>query len=82
MMESPFVDSIRKFFHTNSKYDCSKPTLIDYGVEYFIEYSKPKLFLMDSNSKFVVIPKLVATSSKMYCLVKFLLFGWFLSKFD
>jgi hypothetical protein len=44
------------------KTDCSKPTLVDYGVENFIEYSKPKLFLMDSNSEFVAIPKLVATS--------------------
>jgi hypothetical protein len=82
MMESPFVDSIRKFFLTNSKQDCSKPTLIDYGVENFIEYSKPKLFLINSNLEFVAIPKLVATSSKMYCLVIFLIFGWFLSKFD
>jgi len=75
VMEPSFVDSILKLLCIDSKLKCLGSTLIDFGLESSLKYSIPKLFLVDSNSKFVCKPKSPTTSLENYCLVEFVLFG-------
>jgi hypothetical protein len=64
VMESSFLDSITKLFCTDSKTKSSESTLINYEMESFIGYSRPKLFLADYRLEFVAEPKFPITSLK------------------
>ncbi len=82
VMEFSFVDSISKLVHTDSKPKNSKSTTIDSWVESFVEYSNPKLFLVDSKLEFVAKPKFPNALLERCLLVEFQIFIWFLPKFD
>jgi hypothetical protein len=74
VMEFSFMDSIPKLLCIDSKSKCSRSTLVDFGVESSINYSRPKLFWADSNSKFVSKPKSPTTLLEKYCSMEFVLF--------
>jgi len=80
-MKSCCADSISKSTHANSKSKSLESTPTDYNVEFFVEYSKPELFLADSKLEFIVELKFPTSSLKVCLLVEFQLFNWSLSKF-
>ncbi len=80
--KSSFVDSISKLIHIDSKPKSIESTSVNFGVESFVGYSKPKLFMASSNLEFVVEPKFPTILSKRCHLVEFQLFYWFLSEIN
>jgi len=80
VMESSFLDSITKLFCTNFKTKSSSSTSANYGVESSIEYSRPKLFLVDSRLEFAAKLKFPIASLERCLLVEFQLFDWSLPK--
>ncbi len=69
-MESSFVDSTLELVHVNSKPKSSKSTLVDTRVESSNNYSKPKLFMVESKLEFVVEQKFPIDLSKRWNLVE------------
>jgi hypothetical protein len=56
-MESSYANSIPKLIHANSKPKSLESTPSNYRVESSVEYSKPKLFIVDYRLEFIVESK-------------------------
>ncbi len=79
-MESSCVDSIPELMSANSKSKSLESTPTNYGVEFYVGYSKLELFFANSKLEFVVKLKIPTTSLKKCLSMELKLFGWFLPK--